>query len=597
MKYRLNRALISLPLIMAMMLQTSCSEDEIEAGHITGWDENYEYNPEVEEEEEIPEEENPDYNYPKSVEITYPADYEVYTDADTSLRMLDVVIHSDTTQLSYLYTTDNGSDEIDLDSWAWSSEDNDIVNIDIYGKIIGSGVGTTKVKLNYTGSALRDVADSMLINVYYITAESVTLEAPNGTILFEGTSTQLTYTLSPDYLSFPDAGLNWISSNELVATVDESGVVYAYTASEKAAIKAELTAAGESTEGIDALEFTIRAEPTDGADTEEVFDEIDFTIQEVDEDAGVIITTNTAAYCSTRDTGFQIAYTQMDGSTSTDKLTWTSDNEAVATVDEKSGYVTLTGAYGDVNITVSHSDTSVTDTYSFAVPAGWWIEDYDTIYTSALSYLFTHNYSYNSWVGQDGYFSVTATYDPGYSATSKVVDGVTHASLDNCRRVDIWCHNEATCLLNANTYKYLVFHISDSSAASNIVYEEYGINIYYSDGSTKTNFTVTTVDDYSSNSSLDVYHLSDDSIILAYDMSAFNISAILGDITSAADSYDQATSISLNHFIYGYDSATTVDGIQFPAMTDFEFNIYSVQTFALASEISAYIAAQGLTVK
>ncbi len=595
MKHILNKAFIALPLIAALMLHTSCSDNDLEPGHITGWDENYEYTPEEDETIVVPEEEDPTYNYPNSVTITHPSDYEIYTDADTSLRMLDVVIHSDTTQLSRVFTTDNGTDEINIDLWEWTSSDNDIVNIDMYGKIIGSGAGTAQVKVNYLGSNQRTVADSMLVNVYYITAESIDLTAPDGTAIFEGTSTQLTYTLSPSFLSFPNAPLAWTSSNELVATVDETGLVYVYSAAEKDALKAELTAAGESTEGIDALEFTITAVPTDGADIEEVFASLDFSITPVDPNAGVVITSTTSAYCSNRDTGFQIAYTQMDGSTSTDKLTWTSDNTAVATVDEKSGYVTLTGAYGDVNITVAHEDTSVTDTYSFAVPAGWWIETYDNVYTSALSYLLTHNPSNNTWAGNDGYVSITASYDPGYSVTSKVVDDVTHASLDNCRRVDLWCHNEATCVLNANTYKYLAVHMDELPLRDNIVYQEFQINLNYSDAS-YTKFTVNNINDYS-DSRLNIYHLSDDSVIFAYDMSSFGSSIVLDDLTSESTSYDTPSSLSFNYFIYGYDTATTVDGITFPAMDNFTLNLYSFQTFATDSEIAAYIASEGLTVK
>ncbi len=581
-----------LPLMMALMLHTSCTEDEVTPGHISNWDENYEYNPEDDDVVVVPETEDPSYTYPDTVTITYPSDYEIYTDVDTSLRMLDVVIHSDTTKLEYTFSPD----PIDIDLWEWTSSDNDIVNIDMYGKIIGAGVGTATVKVNYLGSNQRTVADSMLVSVYYITAESIDLTAPDGTSIFEGTSTQLTYTLSPSTLSFPDAPLAWTCSNELVATVDESGLVYAYSSTEKEAIKAEKEAAGESTEGIDDLEFTITATPTDGADTETVFAQIDFTIKQVDADAGVVITTTTATYCANRDIGFQIAYTQMDGSTTTEKLTWVSDNSAVATVDEKSGYVTLTGAYGDVNITVSHTDTSVTDTYSFSVPAGWWIESYDNVYTSALSYLFTHNPSYNTWSATEGSFAITATYDPGYTVTSKVVDDVTHASLDNCRRVDLWCHNEATCVLNANTYKYLAFHLDEAVAKDNVIYHEWQINLYYSDGSTRTYFTVNNINDYS-DSRLNVYHLSDDSIILAYDLSSFGSSMVLGDLTEESTSYDTPYSLSVNYFIYGYDNATTVDGILFPAMDNFTVNLYSVQTFATDSDIAAYITSEGLTVK
>ncbi len=578
---------------MALMLQTSCTDKDLAPGHISNWDKDYEYTPEDDGKDEVvPEEENPNFTYPEKVTIGYSDNYEVYTDPDTSLRMLDVVVHSDTTKLSYSFSPE----AIDIDSWEWTSSDNEIVNIDMYGKIIGSGAGVAQVKVNYLGSNQRTVADSMLINVYYITAETIDLSAPDGTSLFEGTSTQLGYSLTPSYLSFPDAPLAWTCSNELVAKVDENGLVYAYSEEEKAAIRAEKEAAGESVEGIDALEFSIHAVPTDGADVEAVFADMDFTIRPVDADAGVIITSTTAAYCASRDAGFQIAYTQLDGATTTDKLTWTSDNTEVATVDEKTGYVTLTGAYGDVNITVAHADTSVTDTYSFAVPAGWWIESYNDVHTSALSYLFTHDPAKNSFVANEGFFSITASFDPGYSTTNKVVNDVAHSSLNNCRRVDLWCHNEATCVLNANTYKYLVFHLDEASSANNVVYQEFQMNMLYSDSKTATKFSVSNVNDYS-DSRLKVYHFEDGSMILAYDMSAFASAFISTDLAATSTSYETASNISINSFIYGYDSATTIDGVTFPAMDNFTINLYSVQTCASEDEIAAYIAAEGLKLK
>ncbi len=314
--------------------------------------------------------------------------------------------------------------------------------------------------------------------------------------------------------------------------------------------------------------------------------------------ASVTINTASAAYCATRDAGFQLDYTVNSASTLGTEVTWESDDEAIATVDAK-GYVTIVGGYGNGKINAV-SDGTVVATHTFTVPGGWWIESYDTYYSAVSSYLFGVNSNTNTTTDQ-GYLTATTTSAQTYSKTGITIDGVDHETLDNCWRADIWCYDESTCVLNANTYPYLVFHLDDNTVKNNVIYQEFELNFTLGtvDGTaesvkiqkinTETNYGNDT------DTRVSVKYLSDGSMMLIYDMSLFNKSSVSTGLTEDPDSYLESPSMSVNYFMYGYDNDTVINEVTYPAMTTFSYNIYSIQTFATDSDIEAYIVAEGLS--
>ncbi|MFR9513455.1 MAG: Ig-like domain-containing protein [Rikenellaceae bacterium] len=596
---------------MAMLLQISCTE-ELTDGQLNGWDEDYEYTPEEkEEEEDVPQEENPDYVYPETVTIT--CEEQTDLDEDTAMRILSLEAY-DSTKLGYEYTTLSDSGDsvaaLDIDKWTWSSSDDTVLNIDVYGTITGFTEGLVKVKITYAGSEQRVVADSMLVNVSFVRAQSVEISSVTGlNSVYEGYELQLSAKISPDNISFPEAALEWSTSNDLVAKVDENGLVYAYSQEEKAEIKAEKEAAGESTEGIDDLTVSIFAKPTDGADTEVVFGQFDVIIDPINANAGVIINTTTEKYCFNTTDGFQIDYMLIDPDDDKSSITWTSNNASAATVDN-SGYVTIKG-YGDVVISAMHVDAAEAQTYSFSVPAGWWIEEYDS-YASSTEYtnnssttvyghaLFASASNNKNLFTGEGYLQVTpisGNYKTGQS-TTVTIDEVSH-TLTSYVRTDIWGLNEATTVLNANTYPILVLHIEDNVASDNgVLYQTFNINFMNASGSSYFSTTVKSTDDYSSDSRSTAKFFTDGSLMIVYNLSLVSNSYALGDLEATSDSYMTSTSMSWNYFMYGYTNETTVSGVPYDALsTNFNYKIYSVQTFASLTDLNTYIFEKGLTEK
>ncbi len=271
---------------------------------------------------------------------------------------------------------------------------------------------------------------------------------------------------------------------------------------------------------------------------------------------------------------------------SKDDVVWSTSNDEVATVND--GVVTFQ-SWGEASITALYGDAEVSA--DITIPAGWWVETYSEYYSAVSSYYFGVNANTNTTTS-NGYLTVTTTNAQTYSK-SVTVDEVYH-ELDNCWRADVWCYNEAKCVLNANTYPYMVFHLDNNVVKNNVIYHEFGIRLDYSDGS-YTSFTDENGDNYA-DSRMTPRFFEDGSIMLVYDMSynSFYKTIITDDLTSELDSYDTPANISLNYFMYGYDNDTTIDDVVYPAMTDFSYNIYSIQTFASTEDIDAYIVTEGL---
>ena len=154
---------------------------------------------------------------------------------------------------------------------------------------------------------------------------SITLNAEQLTMEY-GTKEQLTATVAPD--DADDPGLTWTSDNEEVATVDENGLVTAVSVGE-----ANITATAVDGSGVTA---TCKVTVTPKLVTSVILDESELTIE--------------------KNFTEQLTATVAPDDADNLSLTWTSDNEEVATVDEN-GLVTAVGE-GTATITATANDGS-----------------------------------------------------------------------------------------------------------------------------------------------------------------------------------------------------------------------------------------------
>lgn len=310
--------------------------------------------------------------------------------------------------------------------------------------------------------------------------------------------------------------------------------------------------------------------------------------------AEVNITTPTAAYCATRDTGFQIEWE------SNETITWASADTSIATVNA-SGYVTLAGAYGTGTINAL-VDGEVAATHTFTVPGGWWIEDFDeyidttykfTAATTTNDYFLFLSQSNTNTPTKNGY--ITIKTENAKTGTTATIDDQSH-TFDTSWRTDFWCLDEATCILNANTYKYFAVHI-DNNVANNDCIPYQSIEFYCTDtsGSTIIKYTINSSNSYN-DGRVTTKYFDDGSLMWIHDLSNTSNTTLTTTLTSDPDSYATLGSISFNYFMYGYSTETTVGDITYPAIEAYSYNLYSIQTFASMDDVDAYISSNGLTV-
>ena len=205
----------------------------------------------------------------------------------------------------------------------WTSDNEEVATVDENGQVTAVGVG--EANITATAADGSGITATCKITVTPKLVTSVTLDQSELTI--EKTYTaQLSATITPD--DADNRTVTWTSDNEEVATVDENGLVTAVGIGE-----ANITAIAADGSGVTA---TCKVTVTPKLVTSVTLDQSELTIER----------TYTAQLSAT------IAPEDADNRT----VTWTSDNEEVATVDEN-GQVTAVGV-GEANITATAADGS-----------------------------------------------------------------------------------------------------------------------------------------------------------------------------------------------------------------------------------------------
>ena len=205
----------------------------------------------------------------------------------------------------------------------WSSDNEEVATVDENGLVTAVSVG----EANITATAVdgSGVTATCKVTVSPKLVTSVTLNKNELTIEKSFTA-QLAATVAPD--DADDLGLIWTSDNEEVATVDENGLVTAVSVGE-----ANITATAVDGSGVTA---TCKVTVTPKLVTSVILDESELTIE--------------------KNFTEQLTATVAPDDADNLSLTWTSDNEEVATVDEN-GLVTAVGE-GTATITATANDGS-----------------------------------------------------------------------------------------------------------------------------------------------------------------------------------------------------------------------------------------------
>ena len=214
-------------------------------------------------------------------------------------------------------------DEATEKSVTWTTSDENVATVDVAGVVtaVSAGVATITAKAG-------DVEATCEVTVEraFVAVEEIVLGQATATLV-EGETMTLVATVTPDDAT--EKSVTWTTSDEAVATVDEAGVVTAVSA------------------GV----ATITAKAGDVEATCEVTVERAFVAVEeitLDQTAATLVEGETITLVAT-----------VTPDEATDKsVTWTTSDEAVATVDEEgvvtaisAGVATITAKAGDVEAT------------------------------------------------------------------------------------------------------------------------------------------------------------------------------------------------------------------------------------------------------
>ena len=129
------------------------------------------------------------------------------------------LVEGESTQLTASVSPEDASDK----SVEWTSSDETVATIDNAGKVTAVAPGTAKITVT-TNEGAKEASCTITVSAKKIPVEEVTLDK-NEVEIIKGESAQLTATISPEDAT--DKSVEWSSSDESIATVDETGKVTA----------------------------------------------------------------------------------------------------------------------------------------------------------------------------------------------------------------------------------------------------------------------------------------------------------------------------------------------------------------------------------
>jgi uncharacterized protein YjdB len=205
----------------------------------------------------------------------------------------------------------------------WSSSDESVATVDETGLVTAHKVGTATITVATTDGSNLTAICALTVTPQVVTA--LTISSETASIVVDKTL-QLTATIAPENAT--TKAVTWSSSDESVATVDETGLVTAHKVGNA----------------------TITVATTDGSNLTATC-ALTVTPQVV---TALIISSESASIVV--DKTLQLTATIAPENATTKALTWSSSDESVATVDE-TGLVTA-HKVGNATITVATTDGS-----------------------------------------------------------------------------------------------------------------------------------------------------------------------------------------------------------------------------------------------
>lgn len=213
-------------------------------------------------------------------------------------------------------------DEVAKPAVNWTSSDIDVATVSDKGEITTVGLGKTTIKVTAVENSAMTAQFELTVNPIPVTAISLGEESME--VLF-GKTVTITPTVEPENAT--DKTLNWTSSNEKIAVVDDG----------------EITAVAEG-------ETTITAEKDGVTTTIKIIVKM-INVASVDFELPPVAISVGQTH--------QLAFTILPEDASINTLTWTSADEAILTVDEN-GVVTAK-AIGAAEVTATaHNGVKIT---------------------------------------------------------------------------------------------------------------------------------------------------------------------------------------------------------------------------------------------
>lgn len=464
----------------------------------------------------------------------------LYTDA-TGASCLPL-IKGETVQFGYDMTPDN----VTFPTVIWSSSDAACASVSDSGLVAalsGSGSGYSIIQAApigmHPGSGV-NAAVKIVVSDALVPANAITLSAP-ALEVYGGETLQLSASIAPEAATYKTVA--WTSSNPAVATVDSKGLV-----------TAQITSAISTP-------VTITATALDGS---KVSGFLEIAVKQIIVPTEISIDqkhTKSVYACAINEHTLTLDFTTVPAESTLSQISWTSSDEAIATVEGGIVRYNSSGKFGDFTITASLPNGK-SASIDLSLAAGLIRELFDdsdyTWYNAKQSGNGTE--SSHIW-HEDGQYLTVTTYKQNATAS----------------RGDFRCWEPKT-YVHAGNYPIIAIRWEDVRDKYDFITAA-NINLDSSGDCEGVKFSGNLGG--SNNKYAQKIKLDDGSCVLVYDLSTQNFP---NGGTLPANSLATFTT-----FQFKYADMKTTD-------VQLEYNVYWVQSFKSIDDLKAFVAAEGRTI-